>query len=159
MSLEIIEIEKCKDEIYQLSFVSLRFTQALYSTVMNELKRQHTEISSLIAKNETTIDKWNEISKKAEMFGDALNNLYSYQETAWKIYSKEMKGKEIPSIKKITKQDPKKALNCLIIGFISQEIENKYNLLIPFYLKMICLQFYGNIIMNSNILNINQINT
>eukprot|EP01084_Bolivina_argentea_P260260 439466_1 len=158
MSSEISEIEKCKDEIYQLSFVSLRFTQALYSTVINERKRQETEITSLIAKNETTIDQWNEISKKSRMFVTALGNLYSYIQTTWEIVSKEMKTMQIPS-ETITKQDTKKALNCLIFGFIGQEIESKYNLLIPFYLKMICLQFYGNIIMNSNILNINQINT
>eukprot|EP01084_Bolivina_argentea_P260262 439469_1 len=161
MSSEISEIEKCKDEIYQLSFVLIKFITALHSTVMNEMERQNTEMQNLISNYETTIDKWNEISqitKKSDMFEDALKNLNSYLKTTQEIFSKEMKGKEIPSIK-ITKQDPKKALNCLIIGFISQEIENKYNLLIPFYLKMICLQFYGNIIMNSNILNINQINT
>eukprot|EP01084_Bolivina_argentea_P260264 439471_1 len=160
MSSEIMvsEIERCNDDIYQLLFVSLKFMQALHSTVINRLKRQHTEIETLIANNETSIDKCNEITKKSKMFAEVLNNLNSYMKTIQEIFSKELKGKPIPSVK-ITKHDPKKALNCLIFGFIGQEIESKYNLLIPFYLKMICLQFYGNIIMNSNILNINQINT
>eukprot|EP01084_Bolivina_argentea_P260261 439467_1 len=162
MSSEISEIEKCKDEIYQLSFISLQlvhgFMQALHSTAMNEMKRQKTEMEILIAKNEPTIDKWNEITKNPDMFDEAMKNLRSYSETTWEIFSKEMRTKQIPLVT-FTKQDPKKALNCLIFGFIGQEIESKYNLLIPFYLKMICLQFYGNIIMNSNILNINQINT
>ncbi len=34
-----------------------------------------------------------------------------------------------------TKKDAKKAINCLIFGFIGHEIESKYNLTIPFYLK------------------------
>eukprot|EP01084_Bolivina_argentea_P260265 439472_1 len=160
MSSEIMvsEIERCNDDIYQLLFVSLKFMHALRSTVINTLTRQNTEIETLIANNETSIDKYNELAKKSKMFTDALMNLDSCMKTSQEIFCKEVKGKPIPSVKTI-KHDPKKALNCLIFGFIGQEIESKYNLLIPFYLKMICLQFYGNIIMNSNILNINQINT
>eukprot|EP01084_Bolivina_argentea_P001519 2804_1 len=112
MSSEISEIEKCKDEIYQLSFLSLRFTQALHRTVLTEMERQNTEMMNLISNYETrvtTIDKWNEVSqicKKADMFAGALKNLTSCMKTTQEIFSKEMKAKEIPSIK-ITKQDPK----------------------------------------------------
>ena len=53
-----------------------------------------------------------------------------------------------------------KMLEYLIFGWTRQEIEDKYNsILIPFYLKMVCKEFYGNIIMDTNILNVNQINT
>ena len=55
----------------------------------------------------------------------------------------------------------KEKLEFLIFGWIRKLIENKYNLnvIIPYYLKMLCLKFYGNIIMDTNLLNNNQLNT
>ena len=53
----------------------------------------------------------------------------------------------------------KEMLECLIFGWIRKLIEDKYNLMIPNYLKMVCLEFYGNIVMDTNILNVNQLNT
>ena len=55
----------------------------------------------------------------------------------------------------------KEILEFLIFGWIRKLIENKYNLnvIIPYYLKMLCLKFYGNIIMDTNLLNNNQLNT
>lgn len=51
-------------------------------------------------------------------------------------------------------------LEYLIFGWIRQVIEDKYNsILIPYYLKIVCKEFYGNMIMDTNILNVNQINT
>lgn len=49
-------------------------------------------------------------------------------------------------------------LKDLIYGFIRLTYENKNHLYIPSYLKEVCLQFYGNIQIKSNILNFNQIN-
>merc|ERR1712228_1034248 len=53
----------------------------------------------------------------------------------------------------------KTAMQCLLFGYIREFIEDKYALNIPFYLKALCLTFYGNICMQSRILNINQMNT
>ncbi len=57
-----------------------------------------------------------------------------------------------------TIQNMKDKLEYLTFGYINQKIEHQYNLNIPFYLKMICLQYYGNIIMKSKILNTYQTN-
>merc|ERR1712176_227658 len=58
----------------------------------------------------------------------------------------------------ITVSDKKEKLECFIFGYIRELVEDKYDLMIPYYLKIECLLFYGNIIMNSNILNTNQVN-
>eukprot|EP01084_Bolivina_argentea_P308645 533755_1 len=100
-------------------------------------------------------------SSEGQRFQKAMKNMKSYLDTildTFNKYHQKLNTKQIQSVN-TTKKDAKKALKCLIFGYIKQETENKYNLIIPFYLKMICLQFYGYIIMKSNILNINQINT
>ncbi len=46
----------------------------------------------------------------------------------------------------------------LIFRFITEQFENKYSIQISFDIKLLCVQFYGNIIIDSNILSINQTN-
>ena len=54
--------------------------------------------------------------------------------------------------------DKKDKFECLLFGWIRLMVEDKFVLNIPYYLKKLCLDFYGNIIMESNILDINQTN-
>eukprot|EP01084_Bolivina_argentea_P308644 533750_1 len=156
MSAEISEIENSKDEIYQLIFVAVKFTWALDSIVISSANATNTNTV-----NNMSMDEMEEAFSQGEKFQKALANMGSYfnsiSDTFGK-YNHKYNTKQIQSVN-TTKKDAKKALKCLIFGYIKQETENKYNLIIPFYLKMICLQFYGYIIMKSNILNINQINT
>eukprot|EP01084_Bolivina_argentea_P308647 533758_1 len=159
MSAEISEIENSKDEIYQLIFVAVKFTWALDSILISSFKRRQTYWETAI--NNMSMDEMEEAISEGKILQKALNNMSSYFDTisdTFSEYHQTFNTKQIQSVN-TTKKDAKKALKCLIFGYIKQETENKYNLIIPFYLKMICLQFYGYIIMKSNILNINQINT
>eukprot|EP01084_Bolivina_argentea_P308642 533747_1 len=166
MSVEISEIENSKDEIYQLIFVAVKLSYALDRILISSLKKFTTYFGSITNDtiNNMSMDQVEEaISKgeKLQTFARAMKNMSSYFNTISDIfttYHQKRNTKQIQSVN-TTKKDAKKALKCLIFGYIKQETENKYNLIIPFYLKMICLQFYGYIIMKSNILNINQINT
>eukprot|EP01084_Bolivina_argentea_P308643 533748_1 len=166
MSAEINEIENSKDEIYQLIFVAGKFIWTLNNIVISSYKRHKTYFESITNAtiNNMSMGKMEEAiseGEKLQLFAQALKNISSYSNTISDIFSKyheKFNTKQIQLVN-TTKKDAKKALKCLIFGYIKQETENKYNLIIPFYLKMICLQFYGYIIMKSNILNINQINT
>eukprot|EP01083_Nonionella_stella_P086753 241184_1 len=54
--------------------------------------------------------------------------------------------------------DKKHLLHELIFGYIGAYIEDEYNVRIPASIKLLCCVFYGNLMMDSDILNTNQIN-
>eukprot|EP01084_Bolivina_argentea_P180652 312105_1 len=124
MSAEISETEKYKGEIYQLRFAILKCTCAFISIAHSSFKKQtiHRNIN-----NEMPIDKMEEM----EIFAQTVTNLSSYWTTTAQTLLTEFDTKHIQSVN-ASKKDAKKALKCLIFGYIKQETENKYNLMIPF---------------------------
>ena len=59
---------------------------------------------------------------------------------------------------KLSLQNQKEKLECLICGYIRSQIECKMKPDIPYSLKCLCMRWYGNICMISSILNIDNIN-
>ena len=54
--------------------------------------------------------------------------------------------------------DQKEAISCLVFGYCRQKSQSLLPNHIPFYLKALCMQFYGNIVMTSKILSIQHTN-
>ena len=57
-----------------------------------------------------------------------------------------------------TSDDTRNKFECLLFGWIRLEIEDKSKMRVPLSLKKLCVEFYGNIMMRSDILNLNQTN-
>ncbi len=146
---------------HKIAILSLSFTALLtiFSSALNDNYRAiHSEIKTLVYdENRSAYVKCKEVEKlqytlnDMRIIGDAISIL-EHKHTF--IVENHLTINKQPYTNRAI-QNMEHKLKYLTFGYINQTIED---LNIPYYLKMLCLQFYGNIIMNSKILNLNQTN-
>jgi len=111
--------------------------------------------TKLIHKQQQIMQAQDELSKHRNASIDITNTLRHIQRTI-QMPTYNITNYEVPNNRDLS--DQKDQIEYLSFGYIRSEIENKYELHIPCNLKKVCLEFYGNVIMESNILDLYQTN-
>lgn len=155
--------------------INLYAERALLKTLKNmndEVDKINTDIDSIrigddeiLAIKRSSIDRLNNqvsfITHQSETIKNSIIYLSNLTTEYLQIKTRDIDIKHVCPQKKLSnKYTGQKMLKYLIFGWIRQLIEDKYRfIVIPYYLKMLCKEFYGNIIIDTNILNVNQLNT
>ncbi len=155
---------KSDKQYHKILILSLSF-DALITIFIRGLNDQYCVIHSQMTK--TLVDDKNiphkvrckELEKLQHILNDMMNiidviSVLAHENSLILQKHQKINKQHYPS-KPI--KNMKHKLQYLTFGYI-KIIEHKYDLKITYYLKMICLKFYGNIIMKSKILSTNQTN-